>query len=210
MTRNEYKAYGFDRISRMDGLPADVAEIIADTTRCLESAEPDEGDNRRDYWDSVEAEAAEALAEHPADEQARCDRVCESVDGSQWVIYFYRARMVLQFSDNDNAGLDDGLVDMASCTSFDDLCTKLAFCAMERDVMERLERMVKERDKSIEDTIGNAVEAGAVELRADDKAHGLDLDDVLYVLESEGNDAEIWAVREDGSRVVQVWPLAEG
>ena len=64
----------------------------------------------------------------------------ERIDGHAWVIYTARAQMVCLASDNDGAGMDDGLIDPAS---FKDGIpwSQLAYCAMERDLYEQLDAL---------------------------------------------------------------------
>lgn len=208
-TANQIKANGYDRIKAMvdgsvqDGGPMLFGGVFETVERDLQSADPDEHDDRRDYFKTVEAIAQEALTEHPNSEEDRDTFVWESVDGSHYVIYYHAARQVLEFSDNDSAGIDEGIIDMKSCDSFNDLCTKMAFCAMRADIMENLSDLVSERDRAIEEKIEDATAAGAdaillVRANGPTGNYDLDLDGYLDALAEAGlraGDCEIWAVK---------------
>lgn len=109
---------------------------------------------QQEYWADVRTIAHSALddaewsdGEAALDENGDvdwgvvCDRITESVDGSQWVIYTYRAQLVLQFSSNDNAGPDEcgWFAFTEGCTGWSDLFSRGAFYAMVWDVNEAIE-----------------------------------------------------------------------
>lgn len=58
----------------------------------------------------------------------------EVIDGSEWVIYTFRARLVLAVSDNANAWQDEGVeIDIKNCDS------QRAYYAMRADVTRLVE-----------------------------------------------------------------------
>lgn len=96
------------------------------------------------YHRDVESMACDIVEEHGHDRDAIIDAVHEWVDGSQWVIYTARARKVLEFSDNDEAGPDSlGWEDFAAgATGWADLYSRGAYFAMCADVSEVIERIL--------------------------------------------------------------------
>lgn len=101
-----------------------------------------------EYYRDVHSMAAGIIDEVGTDEYAEySDAIHEWVDGSQWVIYTYRARKVLEFSDNDEAGPDSiGWEGFASgCNGWSDLYTRGAYFAMCADVSEKIDEMIAER-----------------------------------------------------------------
>lgn len=90
------------------------------------------------YHAAVRDIVDEALREYPDDYDARSDFIAESVDGSEWVIYTYRAQLVMVLSDNDGAYVDDFGKDGA----LDDDGVKwsaLAYAAMYADCLDYLD-----------------------------------------------------------------------
>ena len=90
-----------------------------------------EADTMNDYKlnelaDLIATEALELVTvEGKADYEAE-DFICESVDGSEWVIYYYKAHQVCQ-----NCNTDQGAQWLEDCgltgESYDDYATKLAY-----------------------------------------------------------------------------------
>ena len=72
------------------------------------------------------------------DREQLYERIHETCDGTQWVIYTYKAQVVCLASDNDGAYLEEygaeGLVD-DGCLNW----SRLAYAAMERDLFEQLD-----------------------------------------------------------------------
>ena len=64
-------------------------------------------------------------------------RIHETVDGDGWVIYTWKAKMVLMCSDNSGEGADEGTVD-SSEFRHGIPWSGLAYCALERDVIDYL------------------------------------------------------------------------
>lgn len=97
-----------------------------------------------EYRRDVETMALDLVEEHGHDDDAMDDAVHEAIDGSHWVIYTYRARKVLEFSDNDEAGPDCcGWEDFAhGATGWADLYTKGAYYAMRADLSEKIEEIL--------------------------------------------------------------------
>jgi hypothetical protein len=103
---------------------------------------------RQAYWAEVRSLAEDVINEARdnatsgdwTDEDDLRTYIHESIDGHAWVIYTARAQMVCLASDNDGAGMEEGLVDPAS---FKDGIpwSQLAYCAMERDLYEHLDAL---------------------------------------------------------------------
>lgn len=87
------------------------------------------GDTLKDYWDTVQAIAEEAVEQGY---QCRDDFVWESVDGSYWVIYYHAARLTLQYSDNEDALFEE--FGTQEVDDIDTLRARMAFMAMRADV----------------------------------------------------------------------------
>jgi hypothetical protein len=105
------------------------------------------------YRKNVEDLAREALVQHkerPDDDLS--DIIHELADGSEWVIYTYRAHHVVIFSDNANYGIDEGLVELSpgSVRDVSDLITQLAFWALRADVQEAADELQKEAEAEAE------------------------------------------------------------
>lgn len=72
------------------------------------------------------------------DRDSLLERVHETCDGNQWVIYTQNAQVVLLVSSNDGAYGDEyGPEGMVSDGSIE--WSRLAYAAMERDLMEQLD-----------------------------------------------------------------------
>jgi hypothetical protein len=100
-----------------------------------------------EYYSAVNSIAAGIIEEVGTDEYAEySDAVHEWVDGSQWVIYTYRAQLLLTFSSNSDAGPDEigweGLV--SGCDGWSDLYSRGAYFAMCADVSEAIDRILDE------------------------------------------------------------------
>ena len=110
---------------------ADALEQAVELDNEIYAVEEEEEDTMNDYKLNELAEqiADEALTliteEGKADYEAE-DFICESVDGSEWVIYYYKAHMLCQ-----NCNTDQGAQWMDDCgikgDSYDDYATKLAY-----------------------------------------------------------------------------------
>ena len=104
----------------------------------------------KEYFADVLAIAEEAIqAEHEGGDLN--DVVHENVDSSQWVIYTFRAKKVLEFSSNDDAAFEEmGNDALSGCDSYSDVCTRLAYFAMCADVNDVV---ASDRDE-IEERLG--------------------------------------------------------
>ena len=89
----------------------------------------------KQYRDDIRSIAQEALtAEDPQ------EFIDESVDSSQWVIYTYRARHVLQYSKNEDAIVEElGEEAFSGVSGLAELHERAAFFAMRADVLEVFE-----------------------------------------------------------------------
>lgn len=97
---------------------------------------------REDYYSDVRSMAEDVLAQvldEETDEdsarEALDERIHETVDGSQWIIYTARAMDVLRVSDSDGAYFED-FGDEGAVSRDGIEWSKLAFCAMRSDVSE--------------------------------------------------------------------------
>jgi hypothetical protein len=97
---------------------------------------------RSAYWTMIRDDAQDFVKECRegtiADRDELLDRIHEHCDGHEWVIYTFKAQLVLLCSDNDGIGVEDGLV---GPESFKDGIpwSQLAYCAMEADLMRQLD-----------------------------------------------------------------------
>jgi hypothetical protein len=77
--------------------------------------------------------------------------ITESVEGSQWVIYTYRARHVLMFSRNEESIVEDlGRDAFSGISSLAELYTVAAAFAMRADVLEAFEEARAEAEETEE------------------------------------------------------------
>ena len=106
---------------------------------------------RSSYWESVRDIAQDIATDHLADAYANdddrtddlSDRVAESVDGSQWVIYTWRARLVRSLSDPADACEEYRIEELAhGSDGLDSIITRAAYLAMHDDVREVLDRIL--------------------------------------------------------------------
>lgn len=93
----------------------------------------------------AQALVAECMAEcdnsrDDAEELINDSRLHETIDGHQWVIYYAYNLPVLEYSNNTEYGVDNGLVDTSIITerSLNDFHTALAYWALYADVQEHL------------------------------------------------------------------------
>lgn len=100
-----------------------------------EDDEDDEDEfSRRNYLDAVESIAKEAArADDPM------EYVHEAVDVSRWTFIHYGAQKVLQYSNNRDAAFEEvGRDALAGVESCGELFPRLAFWAMQRDVLDAM------------------------------------------------------------------------
>src|SRR3990167_3065099 len=123
------------------GTDATVPETWKQITKGVREME----DTVFSYRESVENIAKEAIDEYPDDEEGRKEYVNQSVDGSHWVIYYHANEIVLQASSNEPDG--DEVREMSKPDAdWRDMRMLAAFMAMEADVNEEIEKLLKERD----------------------------------------------------------------
>jgi hypothetical protein len=97
-----------------------------------------------EYNAEIESIAREAR-EQEAEGYDLQDAIHELVDGHQWVIYNANHLDVLRYSDNEEAGIEEGLIDANAALKEGGLyrlTAQLAFCAMATDVNEALADLV--------------------------------------------------------------------
>lgn len=131
---------GFGKIDLLDREPEKVAEDFEKeteeaqeevTTEAVEETTETEeeetmNDNKlNEVANDIAQEAFEMYKNGVPDYEAE-DFICESVDGSEWVIYYYKAHQVCQ-----NCNTDQGAQWLEDCgltgESYDDYATKLAY-----------------------------------------------------------------------------------
>lgn len=118
-----------------------------------------EKDTSQNYWASVVSIAQDALDECEVktqeDYETHRDNVTEhideSVDSSYWVTYYHAAFKTMEFTENDNAYIEDFGGDLSGCNSFNDVVTKFAYSALQRDVCDRLAQLVEELPETEEE-----------------------------------------------------------
>lgn len=96
---------------------------------------------RKAYWQHVRdlsQQIRDAGKEGEFDDADGCDTyIRESLDGDGWVIYTHKAKFVLLCSENSGAYFDQ-FGDDGAATDGDIEWSRLAYCALEADVMEQL------------------------------------------------------------------------
>jgi hypothetical protein len=106
--------------------------------------------SEQSYRETVELHAREALSREKEGEDL-FDAIHEEADGSAWVIYTYRARLVLQYSKNEDAIFDDlGMEGFASADSMAEIYTRAAYSAIRQDIAEKVEELRKEEPEEAE------------------------------------------------------------
>ena len=106
----------------------------------------DETGTYREYWETVKRYAESALdtTEYSEDTDVD-DRVHEMVDGSEWVIMYWRNLKVLEHTRNFDA------FDEVGCAGFDSLqkvITQGAYFAMVADVQEQIQWNAEQKAKT--------------------------------------------------------------
>lgn len=95
-----------------------------------------------EYMEQIEdiaLDLIEEFVEYPDPNRDIYDRLHESIDSHSWVIYTFKAKMVLLVSDNPGAMIDDYGAD-GVVTDGDINWSAMAFCAMQADVNDWLNR----------------------------------------------------------------------
>lgn len=105
------------------------------------------------YWDAVNSIAEEAREEYPDPERDRDERsqwITESVDGSEWIIYYAKNEIVLNETDNEPD--DDEVASMGGeGKGWKDLRQLAAFMAMERDIHQQVQELDKKAEGEAEE-----------------------------------------------------------
>ena len=95
----------------------------------------------QDYWKSVKDIATETREEYPnPDDDERSEYIWETVDGSEWIIYYSNNETVLSATNNHDA-IDD--VGLEATTDWKQSRMTCAFYAMVQDVNDELLAGVK-------------------------------------------------------------------
>lgn len=169
-SRNQYAAEAVARAlyPTPNGVPPAVHDkvvfkVAAAVRPILDAYCPEPQDTESDYFDAVQSiadEATEAAREdYEANESEDSAReaadtlIHESVGGSYWVIYYHAARKALIYSDNEDAGFNEGVFDPGSFDNMGALRTAAAYYAMCADVRDwlDLETMFEEVDATREE-----------------------------------------------------------
>ena len=104
----------------------------------------------KEYRETVELHAREALSREKEGGDIN-DAIHEEADGSAWVIYTYRARLVLQYSKNEDAILDEiGFEGFSGADSMAEIYTRAAFFALRQDIAEKAEELREEEPEEAE------------------------------------------------------------
>ena len=105
--------------------------------------------NTYNYAETVKSIAQDAIGLYPDDEDNRHEYVTETVDGSQYIIYYAANETVLEASRNEPDGAE---VQAMSGPDADwrQMRTVAAYLAMEADVMQEIERLIEEREEADE------------------------------------------------------------
>jgi hypothetical protein len=96
--------------------------------------------SEKNYWQTVQGIAEDAMAEYPGMLPDLEQYVSESVDGSEYVVYYGANEFVLRASQNEP---DDGEVCAMSTTNANwrTMRSNAARLAMEADVFEEINRI---------------------------------------------------------------------
>ena len=98
------------------------------------------------YIQTVDDIAKEALDEYPDDEDGRNEYITQTVDGSEYVIYYSKNEEVLQQTRNEPD--DDEIAGMCGPnTGWRQMREIAAYMAMEADVNQEVARLVEEREE---------------------------------------------------------------
>lgn len=110
-------------------------------------------DSQQAYWQNVEV-MAQDIIEWVQDEdnidkarEKAYDRLHEDVDGSYWVIYYHAARKTLEYSKNEDAIFDQGMVN--GIKSVNEFNTQAAYWALYQDVMDELAGKLDELEEEM-------------------------------------------------------------
>jgi len=95
-----------------------------------------------DYIRTVQGIAEDAIAEYPDDDDGRQQYVSESVDGSEYVVYYGANEFVLRASQNEPDGEEVRSMS-AKDADWRTMRTLAAYLAMEADVFEEINRITK-------------------------------------------------------------------
>jgi hypothetical protein len=126
---------------------AHLAHLAAQVQARMDAERADrERYNHRAYWSDVEAIARDVYDEIGDDDGEAYDRIHESVDGSQWIIYTYLARKVLEHTDNDDAW--EAIGDLPTGRGFDAIVSYVACAAMIADVSDKYREICDEASDS--------------------------------------------------------------
>ena len=125
----------FDAINDNVG-QAHLAHLAAYVQARMDAERADrERHNYREYWSDVDTIARNVYNEVGDDDGKAYDRINESVDGSQWIIYNHLARKVMEHTDNEDAWQAIG--DLPTRRGFSAIVSYVACAAMIADVSDK-------------------------------------------------------------------------
>ena len=108
------------------------------------------GIKEREYRGFIDSAAKGIVDEADGDEEAAQERASETADGAHCVIYTHEAILTLLSTRNEEAWFDQGLGELGD--SFGEAVTRLAFAAVEQDLLEDIsEEMERRADEEPED-----------------------------------------------------------
>ena len=93
------------------------------------------------YIRTVQGIAEDAIAEYPDDDDGRQQYVSESVDGSEYVVYYGANEFVLRASQNEPDAAEVRAMS-AEDADWRTMRTLAAYLAMEADVFEEIARLI--------------------------------------------------------------------
>lgn len=99
----------------------------------------------QEYWkevDEVAKEVADETREQDEDRNWAFDRLWETIDGHQWIIYTWAYPWVLMHTDNEDMLFDEMGTQQAE--SYSQIMQQMAFMAFHQDVAEKLEERLGE------------------------------------------------------------------
>ena len=109
----------------------------------------------KEYWETVESIAKDIVDSSTFAELENHDchgRAWETVDGSEYVSYYYKNIVVLEYTDNEDAFNSTGM-GLDTSKGWRSILTQVAFCAMLQDVQDKIERLISERIEKKEEMI---------------------------------------------------------
>lgn len=129
--------------TELEALRAEVASLKTDQkARAEDRGALKDRESRaiteREYYEEIQSIATETRNECEGDSERERDRVHETIDGHQWVLYNHYHLQVLWHSRNEDAHFEYFGSDFGDAKCLSDITVKLVYMAMVRDVDEAL------------------------------------------------------------------------